>query len=261
MFFSCVLNFLGNLLDSQEDANKYWSGDPFTIANRYTEVSKIVFIVLFHSLVDPGSLFIAAFALVYIYAVDRYMLFRRSGRAPLLDNSMGPMVLKQVGLALVAKLVVSLYYTYSWPMDNAYKSESGELVMVDKIAHVPFWRLERGPWHSNSQWEAVVYYRKFLYAIGAVVVISWAFDVATSITDIIFTKSTEYFILASTSNSLTVSFIIRFCIVAASYDFAPTQASKFTPFSALSSVTAYVPIVRSGPESFVAADTRFMQSR
>lgn len=47
----------------------------------------------------------------------------------------------------------------------------------------------------------------------------------------------------------------------ASYDFAPTQAAKFTPFSALKTVTAYVPTVRFGPESFVAADTRFMQSR
>jgi hypothetical protein len=177
-------------IDSQEDANKYWSGYPFTIANRYTEVSKIVFIVLFNSLVDPGSLFIAAVAFVYIYAVDRYMLFRRSGRAPLLDNSMGPTVLRQVALALVAKLVVSLYYTYSWPMDNAYKSTSGDLISVDKISRLPFWRLERGPWHSDSQWEAVVYYRKFLYGVGAIIVLSWILDLVVSVIEIIFTKST-----------------------------------------------------------------------
>lgn len=117
------------------------------------------------------------------------MLLRRSGRAPLLDNSMGPMVLKQVALALVAKLVVSLYYTYSWPMDSVYKNDQGDLIEVDKIAHLGFWRLEREPWHSDSQWAAVVYYRRFLYAIGAIVVVSWAYDVVVAIIETIFTKS------------------------------------------------------------------------
>ena len=77
---------------NQADANRYWSGTKFTLAERYTEISKTLFISLFYSFLDPTSLFIGALACINTFFIDRYLLLRRTSQPPMLDNSMGPTV-------------------------------------------------------------------------------------------------------------------------------------------------------------------------
>lgn len=77
---------------SEADALRYWSGTPFTLAERYSEIAKIMFISLFYSFLDPTAIFLAALACLNSFIIDRYLLLRNSAPPPLLDNSMGPMV-------------------------------------------------------------------------------------------------------------------------------------------------------------------------
>ena len=101
-------------------------------------------VTLFYSFLDPTTFFIAAIACLNIYVIDRYLLLRNSAQPPMLDNSMGPTVssavysiyihvscvcvsdylygyvivdcvlqmFKQVEFALLAKLMVSLYFAW-----------------------------------------------------------------------------------------------------------------------------------------------------
>ena len=77
---------------SESDALRFWSGTPFTLAERYTDIAKIMFISLFYSFLDPTALFLAALACLNSFFIDRYLLLRKSAPPPLLDNSMGPTV-------------------------------------------------------------------------------------------------------------------------------------------------------------------------
>lgn len=49
----------------------------WTLAERYTNLAKIVFISIFYSLLTPLSLFIGALAFTLVFVIDRYLLLRR----------------------------------------------------------------------------------------------------------------------------------------------------------------------------------------
>jgi hypothetical protein len=217
---------------TQADADRYWSGSPFTLSERYTEVAKILFISLFYSLLDPTSLFIAAIACVNLYTIDRFILLRRSAQPPMLDNSMGPTANKQIAVALLIKVIVSIYFLYSWPMDEVYTNSEGEFVMVDKVPRLGFWRMKREAWMTEEQWRPLRYYKAIVYVTIALVAIVLLFDVFEGI----------YSAICESSDPIS-------------------SGSGQIPFSAVENMSAYCPLVRYGPESFVAADTRLMLRR
>lgn len=78
--------------DTQAEMNRYWEGTSFTLADRYTEISKILFISLFYSFLVPIGLFVSTLACLVLFAVDRYLLFRKTKPPPMLDATMASSV-------------------------------------------------------------------------------------------------------------------------------------------------------------------------
>lgn len=100
---ACFLSPLLNLLDiggvvqrnivapltaqTQAELNGKWSGTPWCLAERYTVVTKIIFISLFYAVLSPISLVIGAASFVLLFLVDRYLLLRKWSPVGLLDTS------------------------------------------------------------------------------------------------------------------------------------------------------------------------------
>jgi hypothetical protein len=72
---------------TQAELNSFWSGTPWSLAERYTVVSKVLFISLFYALLTPSSLFIGMFALILLFFVDQFLLLRRWKPVGSLDSS------------------------------------------------------------------------------------------------------------------------------------------------------------------------------
>jgi len=56
---------------TQREYNGYWKGSWWNLAERYTNISKLLFVTFAFSLLTPLSLFIGAAALVLVFFVDR----------------------------------------------------------------------------------------------------------------------------------------------------------------------------------------------
>ena len=218
------------LAKTQAEANIFWSGTPFTLAERYTEVSKIMFVSLFYSVLIPSALFIGGIAFLNLFLIDRYLLLRKNARPPKLDNSMGPTVSKQLAFALFVKMIVSMMFVYGWPMDEVYREENGEFERANKEFPVlPLWRLRKKEWQTDTQWRAVRYYIIAVYVVAGFCVLIFLFDVLEKII--------------------------------ASFTLPSIECNNQTPFSSVDSIVTYCPVLRYGPESFLAADTRYMLPR
>jgi len=72
---------------TQAELNSKWSGTNWSLAERYTVVSKILFISLFYALLTPISLVIGATSFLLLYYVDRYLLMRKWAPVGMLDAS------------------------------------------------------------------------------------------------------------------------------------------------------------------------------
>lgn len=215
---------------TQADANRYWFGTPFTLAERYTELSQIMFISLFYSALVPSALFVGGLAFLNLFVIDKYILLRNASPPPKLDNSMGLTVSKQLAFGLLCKMLVTVMFVYSWPMDEVYRNSEGDFEKVDKNANIlPLWRFRQKEWQSHAQWQSVLYYIYAFYAcLGYCLVV---------------------FLIGAIKN------------VVASMTAPSIQCSNQTPYSAVESIMTYCPVIRYGPESFVAADTRHMLRR
>jgi hypothetical protein len=106
---SSSLSLLTSRLSSatQAEMNCYWEGTFFTLADRYTELSKILFISLFYSFLVPFGLFVSTVACLVLFAVDRYLLFRKTKPPPMLDATMASSVLLSLSALAPTNCVMS----------------------------------------------------------------------------------------------------------------------------------------------------------
>lgn len=88
---SVVFNryILGRQAITQTDLNELYRSADWTLAERYTDVIKALFMALFYSVVYPSGLFIAAFTMLSTYIADKYSLFYQWRRPPAFGESLG----------------------------------------------------------------------------------------------------------------------------------------------------------------------------
>ena len=65
---------------------------------------------------------------------------------------------KLLALSLLAKVIMSLYFAYSWTFDEVYFDAFGNYQKIDKSPPKVFWNMQRERWHTELQWTAVSYY-------------------------------------------------------------------------------------------------------
>jgi hypothetical protein len=104
---------------TQDAMNINMQGQAFELAERYTNMTKILFLALWYSAIYPGALFMCSFSLLVNYFTDRFSLMRTWKRAPQLGTKMSEFSRRYFfSLAIVAMSLLSSYYWSAFPFDN-----------------------------------------------------------------------------------------------------------------------------------------------
>jgi hypothetical protein len=117
-------HFLAPRASTQDAMNLNMQGQNFELAERYTNMTKILFLALWYCAIYPGALFMCSFALLINYFVDRFSLMRTWKRAPQLGTQISEFSRRYFfSLAIVAMAVLSSYYWSAFPFDNLCSNE------------------------------------------------------------------------------------------------------------------------------------------
>lgn len=215
---------------TQGELNNYWSGVGWNLSERYTIVTKIVFIAFFYTLIMPLSPFVCSVSLILLCLCDRYLLVRSWEQPAMLNGDVATVLRGELVAAIAAHMYISCRLIYSWPMDEVYlNSETLEFNKADKFPAFWIGSLRTQDWHTESQRKYLIPY---LIATGCVCIVTvyiWIVDPAV--------KSFRKF------------FFKHFRVLASTVHY---------PFSALSRAFAYVPVVEDFSEKFLLADTSLM---
>jgi hypothetical protein len=163
------------LLRTQQQLNKQWSGSDWSLAEKYTNLSKVLFVSLFYALLTPFSILLSFFAFVLTFAVDRYLLLRKWKPMCMLDEEVANRLRQQAMLAVLVHMYVTSRFIYSWPMDDSYFDNVLQIfVKVDKFpSYSPFHWQSNLNWQSTTQQKALKIYQIGFFAVTAVVIILW----------------------------------------------------------------------------------------
>lgn len=150
--------------DTQEEMNSFWVGSYWSIAEKYTGISKVIFVSLFYALLTPISLLIATVAFIVIFFIDNYLLLRRWKVASMLDSTIASRLRRQAILSICAHMFVTMRFIYSWPMDDVFWNGSAYEV-VDKAPPYNFFTMKTQPWMSDGQKHIFYSYKTLLILV------------------------------------------------------------------------------------------------
>jgi len=109
---------------TQDAMNILFEGLPYELAERYSDMTKILFLCLFYSSIFPFSFFMCAISLTLKYWVDKWNLMRTWKRAPALGPVITRMSRQYFYLIAVGFMAVfSSYYWSAFSFDNLCPNE------------------------------------------------------------------------------------------------------------------------------------------
>jgi len=118
-------HFLAPRATTQDAMNINMRGQAFELAERYTNMTKILFLALWYSAIFPGALYLCAFALFINYFSDRFSLMRTWKRAPQLGTQISEFSRHYFfSVAIAAMIMMSSYYWSAFPFDNLCITDS-----------------------------------------------------------------------------------------------------------------------------------------
>ncbi|RYH05485.1 hypothetical protein EON65_44565 [archaeon] len=211
---------------TQEEMNLKHVGSNWSLAEKYTNIAKVLFISLYYSLLIPYSLFLCIPAFALIFFVDRYLLLRKWRQIPMLDGKVAVRLRQQAILAVAAHMYVSMRFIYSWPMDEVFIREDGEFEKVNKFPIFGVWGLNLQSWQSEGQKRIFYSYKICLFLIAATAFIVWIFVPAYHF------------------------FRRMFC-----YNYKEIGQSQGIPFSKLSRVSVYEPCIQTNERNYLCCQS------
>lgn len=113
---------------TQDGMNLNMRGLDFELAERYTNMTKSLFLALWYFSIFPWALFMCSFALLVNFFVDRFSLMRTWKPAPALGTTISQFSRRYFfSTAIIAMSVVSAYSLSGMPFDNLCVNEEERL--------------------------------------------------------------------------------------------------------------------------------------
>jgi hypothetical protein len=118
-------HYLAPRAQSQDAMNLNFSGTPMELAERYTNMTKILFLTFWYCAIYPAAFFMCSLTLFIAYYADKFSLTRIWKRQP----HLGPKI-SEVSrvyffpLSIAAMAIVSSYYWSAFPFDNICESDT-----------------------------------------------------------------------------------------------------------------------------------------
>mmetsp|Transcript_61923 Transcript_61923/g.182928 ORF Transcript_61923/g.182928 Transcript_61923/m.182928 type:complete len:299 (+) Transcript_61923:2317-3213(+) len=104
--------------------NILMQGQIYELAERYTNMTKILFLALYYCAIYPCALFLCSFALFINFFTDRFSLMRTWKPAPKLGTRIATLSRKYfLSVAIVAMAVLGSYHWSGFPYDNLCDGE------------------------------------------------------------------------------------------------------------------------------------------
>jgi hypothetical protein len=112
-------HFLAPRAKTQDAMNRSFKGLEVELAERYTNMTKIMFLAFWYSSIFPGGLLFAAVALTVNYYTDRFSLMRSWQRAPSVGKEIADFSRQYfLSSACVILAIMSSFYWSAFPFDN-----------------------------------------------------------------------------------------------------------------------------------------------
>jgi len=109
---------------TQDAMNLNFSGTQYNLAERYTDLTKIMFLTFFYAALFPGSLFICAVTLFVQYWTDKFCLMRIWASAPFIGTQISKFSRRYFfSFTILAFAILSAYSYISFPYDNVCDPE------------------------------------------------------------------------------------------------------------------------------------------
>ena len=124
---------------SQDAMNILFQGAPYELAERYTDMTKILFLNLFYCSIFPTSFFLCAISLSFKYVVDRFNLMRTWKKAP----DLGPAISKMSHRYFfpISVAVMAMFSSYFWtgfPFDNLCENDYIDQAYIGTFTIQPY---------------------------------------------------------------------------------------------------------------------------
>jgi hypothetical protein len=146
---------------TQDELNVLFTPAEWSLAERYTDMLKTLFVGFFFAVPVPSGLIITCFAMFTTYFVDKYSRMRQWKRNTGLDESLSTVARYVLLLIVFAHVAVSKGYFANWPFAEAAT-----------IVDCQFLTCSIGPFMSSEQ-KALVKLYNILNIILFVIVIIW----------------------------------------------------------------------------------------
>ena len=89
------------------------------IGERYTEITKVLFLTFFYSTLMPASFFYAAAIFVVYFWTDKFCILRTWRQAPRINSEISTLSMYVIFMTVLAYAVMASYSIAQYPFDNA----------------------------------------------------------------------------------------------------------------------------------------------
>ncbi|KAL3776039.1 hypothetical protein HJC23_009665 [Cyclotella cryptica] len=263
-------HYLAPRAQSQEEMNSHMRGDEWYLAERFTNMTKLVFLTLWYSSIYPFGFFLCSFALLINYFADRYSLMRTWRRAPSLGSSISNFTRRYFFTLVVSAMAVACSYSWAgFPYDNLCINNDDEGINYELGYYIGNWSVVSvdGSLRSDVSVSAGdVSYRfcqQSLYWYGKgfnfPAIPSWQKEGEEWMSNEQKLLTSLYgwssFVLVLCTLLWITSISVRTFIYRANYE--ACGKDQGIPFSDVAAISSYIPEVRSGIFSYplLAVDT------
>ncbi len=107
----------------QRRMNLLFSSKEYSIGERYTDITKILFLTCFYATIYPEAWYFAAATLIVVYWVDKFCVLRTWRQGPKISGAISTYSVYYFLLCIVTYFVMGTYNFAGFPFDNACESE------------------------------------------------------------------------------------------------------------------------------------------
>jgi hypothetical protein len=159
-----------NISETQEELNDKWKGASWDIAENYSSLSTILFLVFCYSFLIPFILLFSSVTFFLVFFVDKYQLFRKWRKVSSINGDLSIRLRKQVIICVTAHMFVTLRFIYSWPMDSAIKIGDETFRYVSKFPSINIWQYKIQDWQTSDQQKMLQIYKICTFLILSIAI-------------------------------------------------------------------------------------------
>mmetsp|Transcript_13637 Transcript_13637/g.29499 ORF Transcript_13637/g.29499 Transcript_13637/m.29499 type:complete len:1595 (+) Transcript_13637:323-5107(+) len=138
-------HFLAPRAGSQERMNLLMSGTEYTVAERYTNMTKTLFLTFYYCAIYPSAFFLCSLTLFVNFYVDKYSLMRTWRPTPTLGPHIAKFSRAYFMTSAIAALAVASSYMFSgFPFDNLCAED------VSHSAYYGTWKVTDGEGQDST---------------------------------------------------------------------------------------------------------------